>query len=113
MIDFINQIIASPIELSNGCKVKIVVASCVCDNPASIELHGICRSFLWNACKYCQIYLDEIVDFNRQRLDAEERVMNSDRIFNQVAYRGILFAPDVFHDLNEGIYSPYLSGNYR
>ena len=99
----INSINDDPIKLTDGYKVKVCVCCVVADNPASNELHKICRSFRWNACKFCEIYLDQIREYNANRMDAEERPMNPEHIFRDVWYIGRLFAPDIFHDLNEGV----------
>lgn len=82
----INEINNNPIKLTDDYKVKICVSCVVADNPASNELQGICQSFRWNACKFCEIFLDQIGDFNRTRMEVEERVMNSQHIFKDVRF---------------------------
>lgn len=118
LINSLNQINSDPINLSNGWIVKVNLQAVVADNLASNELQSICRCFRWDACKYCLIYQDDIRNDFIQRynnlesddLEAENerladliRDLTEDQIFSRVDFSGPLYAPDVFHDINEGI----------
>lgn len=102
LVQAINELNSNPIRLTDDCKVNIVVASVCADGPASNEIHGICRSFRWDACKYCKIRLDDIRNMNLTGKQAEQRVISTNHLLKECCHVGMLFAPDVFHDLMEG-----------
>lgn len=84
LVSSINEINSNPIRLSNSFNVSVVVSSVVADNPASNELNGICMSFRWNACRNCEIFLDEIRSANIEHFRAEARSQNDEHIFKDV-----------------------------
>ena len=75
----------------------------VADNPASNELSNLVRCFISNACKYCEIYYKQIREFNLFRMPADEWSFSEDHIFKDLDISGLLYAPDIFHDLFEGV----------
>lgn len=103
LIDEIIAINRDPIKLNNNVSIKLVLSAIVADNLASNELQCICRCFTQDACKYCTIFQREIRANFVNDLRPIMRELNQSQIFANVEFRGLLFAPDIFHDLNEGV----------
>lgn len=51
------------------------------------------------------MFLDDIRKNNLDNFKANERPINPSHLFKDISYEGNLFAPDVFHDLNQGVIS--------
>lgn len=102
LISAIQEINADPIILDNNYSVKIKLCSSINDNLAANELTDVSMCFRWDACRYCMIKLDQIADFNRNEKEAEARILSENHIYKEIQFEGILYSPDLFHDLNEG-----------
>lgn len=88
LTDSINEIKDNPIRLDNGYIVHMVINSVVADNPASNELNGICMSFRWNACRSCEVYLDQIRPNNLTNMRSNARETSEEQIFKDTEFEG-------------------------
>lgn len=102
--DSIEEINANPIKLSDGFYVKVQLAMCIADLSASHHLQNIMNSFRWLACQYCEVGgSNGLKEFHLQMNNrANISFLSLSHVFSDLNLSGRIFAPDIFHILNEG-----------
>lgn len=90
--------------MTHNFYVKVKLAVCVADLSASHHLQNIINTFRWLACQYCSIGTsDKLKEFNSELgKKAPASPLSESHVFADMNLEGRVFAPDIFHILNEG-----------
>lgn len=102
--DQIDELNSNPIQLSEGFTSRPVLWSVLADNLESNFLQGLTTSFNSDSCKYCDIHKNSLLD-----QEVGDPRLVQEHVFKDCssAIGPVLFAPDIFHDLNEGVVLKY------
>lgn len=84
-------------------KIKAVPA----DNLALNKMAKVCASFIWDACRDCDVSFEDLIKFHSKTLtnnQVKERTLNENHVLKDAPYTTPeLYPSDISHDLNEGI----------
>lgn len=108
LVNSFKEINSNPIQLSNGYYIILNLGMSLADLLGLHQLQNIGCSFRWNSCQYCDVGCsDKLKEFHSFKLGnrANESPLSDTHVFKELDLKGRIFAPDIFHILNEGDYS--------
>lgn len=107
LINSILEINRNPIKLSDGYFVTVNFLACMADMKASHHLQDISTSSRWLSCYICDVgHSDQLTNYHQtlNNHSADTNALHDSHVFQTIKQNGIIYAPDLFHILNEGIF---------
>lgn len=107
ILEELNSLKDRRIIIANGFHLKIHLATFIGDNLALNALQGIPCSFTnTRACRSCLVHYRELQ--TGEQFEADERQLTDEHLLFGIVDRPMLYAPDVLHDIIEGVLPKFL-----